>query len=335
MKTGRPWFRKQTDSWYVWHRGRQVPLAKGRANKAAAYARFAELLREGPADSPPLTVGALVAAYKEHLKGQIKPTTLTSYAAVLAPLVKELGERLAGGLGAADLEAWAARPGWSATTRRFGLTVAAGALRWAERSGLLPHNPIRNLHKPPGRSRGAEVLIDGELHGRLLGVVSPEFRDFLTVVLATGARPGEVARIEAANVAWDAGCVVLAEHKTAKATGRVRVIHLPPQALEVCRKLAAVRPSGPLFLSTRGRPWQHTGWKQAMGRAQRKLGLGRRPLTSGYRHTFATDALSSGVPDAQVAELLGHSSTAMLFRHYGHLSAKARQLREALGRVRP
>jgi site-specific recombinase XerD len=62
------------------------------------------------------------------------------------------------------------------------------------------------------------------------------------------------------------------------------------------------------------------------------------PATSGtaarLRHSFATDALANGVPDAQVAELLGHSETAMLHEHYSHLTARARALRSALGRVR-
>jgi len=43
---------------------------------------------------------------------------------------------------------------------------------------------------------------------------------------------------------------------------------------------------------------------------------------------------ANGVPDAQVAELLGHSGAAMLHRHYAHLTARARVLKEALGRVR-
>jgi hypothetical protein len=54
----------------------------------------------------------------------------------------------------------------------------------------------------------------------------------------------------------------------------------------------------------------------------------------GNRHAFATDALANGVPDVQVAELLGHSGTAMLHRHYAHLGARAKALRESLGRVR-
>jgi integrase len=53
-----------------------------------------------------------------------------------------------------------------------------------------------------------------------------------------------------------------------------------------------------------------------------------------YRHTFATDALANGVPDAQVAALLGHSGTAMLHKHYAHLGARAKALRDALDKVR-
>jgi hypothetical protein len=44
--------------------------------------------------------------------------------------------------------------------------------------------------------------------------------------------------------------------------------------------------------------------------------------------------LAHGVPDAPVAELLGHSGTAMLHRHYAHLGAKAKALRSALAQIR-
>jgi integrase len=57
-------------------------------------------------------------------------------------------------------------------------------------------------------------------------------------------------------------------------------------------------------------------------------------ISNGYRHGLATDALANGVPDAQVAALLGHSGTAMLHRRYAHLGAQAQALRSALGRIR-
>jgi hypothetical protein len=52
------------------------------------------------------------------------------------------------------------------------------------------------------------------------------------------------------------------------------------------------------------------------------------------RHTVATDAPTNGVLDAQVADLLGHIGTAMLHRHYAHLGAKAKALRDDLDRIR-
>ena len=57
-------------------------------------------------------------------------------------------------------------------------------------------------------------------------------------------------------------------------------------------------------------------------------------IAYGYRHSFATTALANGVPDAQVAALLGHASTTILHQHYSHLTSQAQALRDALAKVR-
>lgn len=335
QKTGSPWFRKGKDAWYVWHAGRQVFLAKGKANKAEAFARFSELLT-GPVTQPAearFSVADMVSEFERSAADRVTRGTQTAYRCVLKPFVAAFGSRPPAELTPPQVEQWVNQGRWSSATRRYALTVVCTAYSWAEKVGRVTPNPLKGIKKPPAKSRGAEVLIDTDLHERLLGVVSSEFRDFLRAVRATGARPGEVARVEAKNVRWDAGCWVLTEHKTAR-TGRVRTVYLPEPILSLCRTLAEKHPAGPLFRNTRGEPWRKTGWKQAMGRAQRKLGLPRRPLTSGYRHTFATDALEAGVPDTHVAELLGHATTAMVHRHYGHLTAKGRALRTSLDRIR-
>ena len=54
----------------------------------------------------------------------------------------------------------------------------------------------------------------------------------------------------------------------------------------------------------------------------------------GDRHGLATDGLADGVADAQVAELLGHSGTAILQRHYAHLGTRAKALRDAPDTIR-
>jgi integrase len=48
-----------------------------------------------------------------------------------------------------------------------------------------------------------------------------------------------------------------------------------------------------------------------------------------YRSSFATDALEARVPEASVAALLGHTSTATLHRFYNRLSARVGHLKDA------
>ena len=273
-KTGTPWYRSTHDAWYVWHEGRQVALARGKEKKAEAFAQFAALLgapREtapAPAPAPTLTASRLISSYLDDVWGRIKAGTWTAYDCVLKPFVVRFGDTEAASLKTGEVERWSGQMKWSQTTQRYALTVVNGVMRWGCRTGHLRENPLRDLKRPPGRSRGPDILIDSQLHERLLAVVSPEFRRFLTAVQGTGARPGEVARIEAAHVVWEASCWILPDHKTVGKTGRERIIHIPPSVLALCRELALKHPTGPLFRTTKGQPWRKTGWKQAMARAE-------------------------------------------------------------------
>ena len=164
-------------------------------------------------------------------------------------------------------------------------------------------------------------------------LVTPAFRLFLTVAYATGARPGEVAAITAENFDAERGIVRLRAHKTAH-KGKQRIVYLTPELTALCRQLAALYPEGPLLRSATGLPWYDTCYlAECVRKLRKKLGV-KGVIPYGYRHGFATDALANGVPDAHVAELLGHSGTAMLHKHYSHLTARAQALRSALGQVR-
>lgn len=103
--------------------------------------------------------------------------------------------------------------------------------------------------------------------------------------------------------------------------------------VELCKRLAEKHPTGKLFRNRDGKPFTIHAVQDFLRSNGRRLGLGK-IVAYGYRHTFATAALANGVPDAQVAELLGHQGTNMLHRHYAHLGARADALRNALGKVR-
>jgi integrase len=333
-RPSKPWFRASKGTWYVKIGGKQHSLGvRGRENRSAAIAAWHRLASNGPQQPrPTVTVGELIRQFLDDVRARAQPDTLRVYSWLLLPFAAEHGTIPAADLSPVAVERYTRRPTWSPSTRNNFLTALVAACRWAVRAKLVACNPIAGVTRPPKRSRGAESVISPDAHQRLLALAEPHFRDFLTVLHATGARPGEVAAITAADVDWDAGTVTLDHHKTAH-RGLRRVVYLPPDIVTLLRRLAETPPAGPLLLSAAGTPWKGNTVVKAMRRLRKRAGVPH-ATAYGYRHTFATDALSNGVPEAHVAELLGHAGTAMLHKHYSHLSARSALLREALGRVR-
>jgi integrase len=280
----------------------------------------------------PLTVSGLITGFLADADGRVKPNTLATYQGLLTPFSRLHGATQAAELTAATSEAYARRPGWSLSMRHNFLGALATAFRFAVRSKLLRENPLTGLRRPPKASRGSKAVVPPEDFARLLEAATPALRSLLKLLHETGARPSELSHLEAIDIDFVNAVAVLADHKTAHATGRPRVIILTAAAVELLREMSERYPVGPLLRNSKGRPWTKDGIGLAVRRCREKAGV--KAIAYGLRHTFATEALANGVPDAHVAELLGHAGTTMLHKHYSHLGSKARALRESLGRVR-
>ena len=340
MKTGRPWYRKQNGAWYVCFRGKQVLLAKGRAAKAEAHRAFAALLDGPPAEDPGGTVATVatladvVNAYFADLAGRCAASSVVTIKSFLNPLVSTRGSSPASALDPSDVRAELVRRKLAPSTRANVLKGLSSAYRLATRTKVLAANPFADFACGAVESRGAGAVVPDDVHAKLLAVFSPREGDFFETLRATGARPSEVASATKDDLNAGGACLILKTHKTAGKTGRPRTIYLPPASLELCLRLAGENPAGPLFRRKRGGPWKKGSWWRVMEGAAKRAGVPAQ-MPYGYRHAFATDALEAGVPETHVAELLGHTSTAMVAKHYGHLSSRSRALRESLERIRP
>ncbi|MHC5544325.1 tyrosine-type recombinase/integrase, partial [Singulisphaera rosea] len=156
------------------------------------------------------------------------------------------------------------------------------------------------------------------------------FRDLLTAMTESGNRPGEAIKVTAADVDFELGVWVI-KGKTTRRTGKDRVVYMNTTLIEVTRRLAAKNPSGPIFRYEDGNPWtlQAINCRFRRKKVRKSDRLDGNVTAYVYRHSFATDALEKGVPDATVAELMGHSGTAILHKHYSKLREKREHLRKA------
>ena len=131
----------------------------------------------------------------------------------------------------------------------------------------------------------------------------------------------------------DVGTWTFDKHKTAERTGKPRVVYLTPAMVDLCRRLVAENPEGPIFLNTKGRSWNRNSIRCRFRNIRAKLKLDDGVVAYALRHTYITDGLANGVPIADMAELVGHASTEMISKHYSHLNQKIEHLRNAACRA--
>src|SRR5262249_10831650 len=128
---------------------------------------------------------------------------------------------------------------------------------WAAKNGLIAANPASGIERPAARRKAADVVLSDDQKARILAAVRPAAaRDFVIVLEATGARPGELRHAEARDYDRRLGAIVYKAadrrredefcHKTAY-TGRDRVIYLDGAAKEIIERLVMLRPTGTLF----------------------------------------------------------------------------------------
>lgn len=198
------------------------------------------------------------------------------------------------------------------------------------------------MRLPRVRSRGASTLISEDDHKKLIAIVPEDLRDVLVALRNSGTRPSNIWRATRKNFDAEQGALIFAEwntepgtpiHKTFRKTGESLVVPLTPTVVEICQRLAGKYPKGPLFRTKKGEPWNPQMLASRLLWYKKKLGLDH-VICYGYRHTVATDLLSEGVPDAEVAAILGQKGTDMIYRHYGHLGARIQRLRATLTKYR-
>ena len=191
---------------------------------------------------------------------------------------------------------------------------------------------VEQYAKADGRR---EVFLDLPQRRALLEHAGTSLRDLLEGALMTGARPGEL--VKAKRSAFDA------RTKTLKLVGKTgpRDVSLVGATLALFERLAKSKlPEALLFTRDDGQPWTRIEWSRQIRAAAEaavvkddegndvKLPAG--VCLYSCRHTYITQAITSGLTTLDVAKLTG-TSLKMIEQNYGHLVQGA--VRERLARV--
>ncbi len=192
------------------------------------------------------------------------------------------------------------------------LTIAMKEWGWIEDS------PMRRVTKPQ-EPRGRVRFLSDEERMRLLKACQESSNPYLylafVLALSTGMRQGELMNLRWEHIDLFKGRIILHQTKN----GEIRTVPLRGHALELVQRYFAdkQRDIGLLFPSKEDpqKPMDlRFPWEQALKKA----------CIEGYtwhsnRHSCASYLLMNGASLAEIAEVLGHKTLAMVKR-YSHLS---------------
>jgi integrase len=193
-------------------------------------------------------------------------------------------------------------------------TILRAALNHAFNEGKTETDVAWRKVKPFRRVDATRVryLSIGEAK-RLINACEPEFRPLVQAALQTGARYGELCRLQVHDFSADSDTLAIRQSKS----GKARHIVLTDEGRAFFAQLTAGR-SGTesMFRKLWAKSHQARPMSEAIERAKIK------PVISfhGLRHTWASLAVMAGMPLMVVARNLGHADTRMVEKHYGHLA---------------
>lgn len=330
-----PWRRKQTGAWYTKIDGKQVKLGEADEPYEIALKRYYEAHANRDEQKPSclLSVAQLIDDFLDWNKYNRAERTFEWYDRFLKPFHRHIGSNLlVDNLKPYHVDRWvkADYSSAKANTRRNAMRAVERCMNWAVKSGYIPLNPIRGIEKPPQESR--ETVITEKQYKRTLELTSKhgDFRDVLTFLWQTGCRPQEVRIIEAQH--FDGETITFTKTDS-KGKKHNRVIYLNETALEIVRRLAAQHPTGPLFRTSKGKPWNRNNTKCRFRYLKQELGIPGLCATV-FRHTWATDVLTNGMDTTTASILMGHRDPATLARNYQHLTQNRDYLKQAAQRAR-
>ncbi len=284
------------------------------------------------ADTPTwITVDHVITGFLTHSSHEHDQTSYRWYKTMLHDFNERFGHLRIRQLRKRHVKYWVKKKAYNPTSANKFIGAVKRAFNWAVEEEHIAKSPIAHVRKPKPLAR-QRILDPGERELILNSIRDQAFKDFVTA-LQTGARPGEIARVSAAEVFIEQGMWILEKHKTAKKTGKPRVIYLTPPMIVLTRKLMAKNPEGRLFLNRNRKPWTKNAIRLRFKRLRERFPQLKGVVAYTFRHSFATDALERGVPDADVAELMGHEGTEMLHAYYSKLSQKRAHLQEAARRA--
>ncbi len=263
-----------------------------------------------------------ITLYIECLGHTRRPTTVNRAKQILTVFEKQLGDRDLETLNARDISGYIAGLPHAARTR---------ANHHVRLIALLRHHGIAlRVSAPRFVEKVPETYTETELTKFFTGCEEIYQRALFKLLLATGLRMQEARTLEWSDIS-DSGLVIIRAKPRwdfVPKTHEERRVPVAPSVLSLLHQVRGLRPGTLVFPSRFGRVDKHM--LRTCKRVAARAGLDEtRWSLHGFRRTFCTTLLRSGLDVRTVMSLMGHSDIESTMRYWRPLQSE--ELRGKIG----
>jgi integrase len=166
---------------------------------------------------------------------------------------------------------------------------------------------------PKVGQRRKDAFLGKEQRTTLLNACPDDLKLLVKAMLFTGARPGELATLNASDFDKRLGCLTL-RGKTGERTVAISTAAAAFFAEIGKDKIGAA----PMLVNSFGQRWNKDSWKKVFKDAATAAKLPTAVVMYSLRHTAISEMVLAGMDSFIVAKLTG-TSVAMIEANYGHL----------------
>ncbi len=317
-------------------------------------------IKEGFAPDARLNFYGYAAALidKKERDGEIKPNTVLLYRRFNEDLKGEIGHLPLDKINTPRLKAvmeWLDSNGrnhktggkLSPKTQREYYRFISVVMSAAEEDARVHVNPCKRVKAPKLKARAVAILQPEDV-AKLLTALDSEslkWRTLIHVLLASGARKGEIGGLKWDRVDFDNSQIEISNNllydpkngiyeTTPKTDGSNRFVKLPAQTMALlkewqtyCKQLRLMngdrwQETGFVFIQDDGRPMHPDSVSKWLVPFCEKNGIPK-VTAHALRHTAASILIDSGASIVAVSKRLGHSQTSTTVNTYAHQIRKA------------
>ena len=291
-------------------------------------------------DPNKITLLAYMPHWCEHMKNQVKESTLKDYMSIIKThLIPVYGSIYLKNIDTVSLNTFfdktLADKGLAPNTKRNVRRVFHQILDQARKERIISNNPMIDVSPIKGANTNTRKALTKEQAIQLLQAGKAYYdkkRDYrntnvsvyplIKLAIATGARLGEMLALQWDDIDIEKQTISITKAltkegtiQTPKTINSIRVIPIPKDVIDLCLSLnEGLSPF--VFHTKEGTPISIHNMERSFKAVAKDLPFTVTPHE--LRHTHATLALELGVPIVDVSHMLGHAKTSTTLDFYAH-----------------